>query len=700
MLALLMVVAACWGVVQLAVVGSLTRTVRVVTLLLAVAVGMYGCGILTIGLQYAVTRAWARVTGEPVFQVVATAGYTVDPFIEEVVKVLPLIVAALWLPTRRQWTLTDYTLVGAGLGAGFGLLEALMRFGDRADRAVAFPTGWLFPSFSPPFIPDLPTSLTSWLPAPVSAIDLLAFPAAPATNPHLVWSAVAGFGIGVLARVGSRWRVLGVLPVVLVGADHAAFNYALTLTGRTPLGDVVTAPLRWAHPSLWAWPLIVLAIAVALDLSRARRARAAHPDLLLAGESPTVIGEWVAAVRYAALRPPWPGVVVWRFVLMRRAALHAATHDRGTTHDSTAGLLAEVTRTRALLDQAGTSQAWRGVGVRRALRQPNALHQPDRQGTGRVARLKRHWPVAVWTVLALPTVLYYGIGSTPALATTQDTLSRPWVLPVLVVLLLAGLGWTAWQAVAAARALPATTRLPGVEPATRTAAHVGIGAGALLLGVVVLSAALTGTPPDQAVIDNYFHVLDAVSDLLLVAGIALMLASIIFFPPVAAIAVAGGGIVLVPTVTSGFLTLTALGLSGILLSQAVGGAGARGIGSGAGPGRGTRAGPAGDRVPDIPQQPPRPPPRVQHWKLRNIVDNLWHKHDRSDRIGNGTTMDALRNEIRTGRPTQGRFHREKVERELRALKRWLDRFGNTASRQDRLAARKLQAELDNLLGGS
>jgi hypothetical protein len=172
----------------------------------------------------------------------------------------------------------------------------------------------------------------------------------------------------------------------------------------------------------------------------------------------------------------------------------------------------------------------------------------------------------------------------------------------------------------------------------------------------------------------------------------------VFFPPVAAVAVAGGGgVILVPTLTSGFVVLGTLGVGGILLSQAAEGAGARAPGSGSS-GR-SSPGPGGGRVPDIPQQPPRPQPRVRHWRLRNIVDNLWHGSTRPDRIGDGTTMAALRNEIRTGRPTQGKFHRAKAQRELRALQRWLDRFGSTSSREDRLAARRLQAELENLLGG-
>ena len=40
-------------------------------------------------------------------------------------------------------------------------------------------------------------------------------------------------------------------------------------------------------------------------------------------------------------------------------------------------------------------------------------------------------------------------------------------------------------------------------------------------------------------------------------------------------------------------------------------------------------------------------------------------------IGNGTTMDAVRNEIITGNPTNGKFHTQKLNDYLNALQRRL-----------------------------
>jgi hypothetical protein len=393
----------------------------------------------------------------------------------------------------------------------FGLLEALLRFGDDADRAVAVEGGWLLPlSLSPPFVPSPGLAVTSWLPAPVSS-ELFAFAAEVGTNQHLVWSAVAGFGVGVLVRVRRPWRVLGVVPTMLVSADHAAGNYEIVVSRGTLLGDVVTAPFRWAEPALGLWALLALAAAVLLDLRRAQAARAAHPSVLLAGESPAALGEWPAAARYATLRSPWAAFVAWRFVLARRAALNAAAP--GGSGDGRAGpLVSDVTDVRVRLDVTRSPAAWQGIGLRSVL--------PVRgSGLRTGALLRRFWPVIVWLVLLTPAYLYYGVGTTPLTAEAQDLLATPSVLPALLVLLAAGLGWTAWQTIAAARALPPTARLALAEPTVRVVARLTVGAGAVVAGIVVGAAALRGAEGDDRVIRNT-HVLDAVSDLLLVGGIA------------------------------------------------------------------------------------------------------------------------------------------------------------------------------------
>ena len=154
-----------WGVIQLIVLGSFARTVRVRTVLMALAVGLYACAPLALVLQMGWTRPAAWLTDVPLFAMAVTASYTVNPFIEELVKVLP-VAALLLIPTmRRQWSLTDCVLAGAAVGSGFGLAESLFRFGAAVHQANSTDQGWMLTTnISFPVVPSVWSSIKSWLP--------------------------------------------------------------------------------------------------------------------------------------------------------------------------------------------------------------------------------------------------------------------------------------------------------------------------------------------------------------------------------------------------------------------------------------------------------------------------------------------------------------------------------------------------------
>lgn len=100
----MIVLAQLYGVVQLAAVGWAARSVRLGVLLTAVAAGAYGAAVASVALQWMWTRLYAALTGTAVPTVVAVASYTVDPVIEEVAKLLPVLLA--WRQSaavRRQW---------------------------------------------------------------------------------------------------------------------------------------------------------------------------------------------------------------------------------------------------------------------------------------------------------------------------------------------------------------------------------------------------------------------------------------------------------------------------------------------------------------------------------------------------------------------------------------------------------------------
>ena len=95
---LLMVLAQLYGVLQLALLGWAARTVRLRVLLLAMLCGLYAAAPVAVLLEMSWTRTVAAISGDPLFEVISRASYTVDPFIEECVKLAPLLL--LWALVR------------------------------------------------------------------------------------------------------------------------------------------------------------------------------------------------------------------------------------------------------------------------------------------------------------------------------------------------------------------------------------------------------------------------------------------------------------------------------------------------------------------------------------------------------------------------------------------------------------------------
>jgi hypothetical protein len=94
-----------------------------------------------------------------------------------------------------------------------------------------------------------------------------------------------------------------------------------------------------------------------------------------------------------------------------------------------------------------------------------------------------------------------------------------------------------------------------------------------------------------------------------------------------------------------------------------------------------------------------PVPQVTNSKLKNLVDNLFKGTKVPNPIGTGSTADAVRNELRTGLPTFGRFHSQKAQETINGLANWLRKNPN-ASHSDRLVAQSLLDDLKAALGGN
>jgi len=90
-----------------------------------------------------------------------------------------------------------------------------------------------------------------------------------------------------------------------------------------------------------------------------------------------------------------------------------------------------------------------------------------------------------------------------------------------------------------------------------------------------------------------------------------------------------------------------------------------------------------------------PKPVVSNTKLRNIVDDLYKGTTNPNRVGTGTTADAVRNELTTGLPTAGTFHSEKAKIYTNDLSNVLK---TDISATDRLVANSLLDDLVDALG--
>ena len=138
-----MVGAAVYGVLQLALLAWPVRAARVSTVLLGLVVGAYGSGVLAL----LVSLGWWRVSveaGAVPEEAAERVARTVAPVVEEVAKAIPLLLVGVFLGARRQWGLADFAVLGAAVGSGMGLLETLMNNPPDPVALTPLPDGgWM-----------------------------------------------------------------------------------------------------------------------------------------------------------------------------------------------------------------------------------------------------------------------------------------------------------------------------------------------------------------------------------------------------------------------------------------------------------------------------------------------------------------------------------------------------------------------------
>ncbi|MFE2507304.1 PrsW family glutamic-type intramembrane protease [Streptomyces naganishii] len=544
----MMAVAAVWGVLQLFAVAWPTRSVRLSTVLLAFAVGVYGCGTATALVQLAYTRAYAHQSGQPLVTVVSTTSYTVAPWVEELIKASPLLLVGLSAKVRRQWGLTDFTVVGAALGAGFGLLEAVLRYGLDAHRAISRGGGWIIPdSLSPPYVPGFGQVLTAWLPAPFSQSDMLG-PPGTETFTHLVWTALAGFGAGLLWRARGWVRALAVLPFAVAAVHHTVNNYAL----QKPTSGA-THWLALLDGKAWAAPLACLGIAMTVDLRQIHRGKRAAPDVLLASER--VDGDSLGALlRYASWRLPWSLLIALRYVRARRSLFYAMA---STPLAGTAEFRGVVAGIAVRMNASDNRRAWRALDIRALLKATRKARTP-----------RGRWLLLIPCVLSLPSLLFLGVGSFTSTAGLQRFFSTGSGPAILMGFGIAALVWVAFQIFTLLRTWRAVSAQPLAEPLAAHRLRLATAVGAAGAGAALLWRGFGSAGPGGRAI-RAFHLLDALGNFLVYLGFALLLLSLLALFPPGGLALAGGGVL----TAEAALNASALGTAGVVLMAVGGGAG-------------------------------------------------------------------------------------------------------------------------------
>jgi hypothetical protein len=91
-------------------------------------------------------------------------------------------------------------------------------------------------------------------------------------------------------------------------------------------------------------------------------------------------------------------------------------------------------------------------------------------------------------------------------------------------------------------------------------------------------------------------------------------------------------------------------------------------------------------------------PQVADGKLQNLINNIYKHVATPGRHGDGTTMDAIRYEIATGKDINNQAHVIKGRETIRGLRNWLRRNPN-ASQEERDLAQSLIDDLLAALGG-
>ena len=90
-------------------------------------------------------------------------------------------------------------------------------------------------------------------------------------------------------------------------------------------------------------------------------------------------------------------------------------------------------------------------------------------------------------------------------------------------------------------------------------------------------------------------------------------------------------------------------------------------------------------------------PTATNPRLQSIIDDIYKGRGNKKQVGNGSVMDAVRNEIKAGKPTNKRFHAIKARETTQRLKKQI--ASGMLNAQDKRIARALIEDISKALSG-
>ena len=495
-----------YGVVQLFILSSPSRTIRLRSILFGFVAGMSASASAAILIERGSAFLFAAALHRSLSSVPLSDSYTSDPIIEEFCKVLPFLLVLLIPRVRTRLGFSDIVVMCAALGSGFAFTETTLRFGYGAGAAHWSAGFWLInQGFSSVGVPGIGAILRSWLPVGVTSVGLFARPNL-GLNTHLIWSAIVGLSICIALRGRGKWKWMALLPFIFACLDHATSN-AAQLRVRFPfmLSPALAAMRHFAV----FYALVPLVVAICLDRSVFKRGLADELTVALPAERQGRLG--MIALALGHLRKPKFLRDLWSYALLRRA--FACTKAVNPSDKSLPIDRARLAAMGAILEREVSPSS--PVAVARLAKAPS---RPVYQRII-VRRVQLVWLV----VLALPPALFFVIGDFPWTARLQTALATRLVYHTLLCLLIASMIWQILVLIGQTRGLSYMRRNGSAQALLLYGLSLSTAVGALVFSLISLVALRNHSPLQQIgqCFDGLFNF--SLSNALTLVGIGLLL---------------------------------------------------------------------------------------------------------------------------------------------------------------------------------